>query len=64
MSIQVISIKNDIFTKKKVQFQISLFGIKTGILSESLNYAESDNFSPNSQFLSIKGTTDLVSQFD
>ena len=63
MSIQVISIKNDIL-QKKVQFQISLFGIKTGILSESLNYAESDNFSPNSQFLSIKGTTDLVSQFD
>ena len=52
------------FLQKKVQFQISLFGIKTGILSESLNYAESDNFSPNSQFLSIKGTTDLVSLFD
>ena len=47
---QVISIKNDIFTNVGSKFwtsngsKMSLFGIKTGLLSESLSYAEFDNF--------------------
>ena len=47
---QVISIKNDIFTKVGSKFwtsngsKKSLSGIKTGLLSESLSYAEFDNF--------------------